>query len=87
MLEDRRLLATWSGDSPVGTVWSSSAVQHIVGDVRVPAGATLTIQLSTVVKFDNFAGLDLLVEGRLLASGHDGSADRFHVMARSQRLG
>ena len=63
------MLATWSGDIPNGTVWTNTEVQQIVGDVRVPAGATLTIQPGTMIKFNNFAGIDLLIEGRLLASG------------------
>ena len=69
LLEDRRMLATWSGDIPDGTVWTNTEVQQIVGDARIPAGATLTIQPGTMVKFNVFAGIDLLVEGRLLASG------------------
>ena len=69
LLEDRRMLATWSGDIPNGTVWTNTEVQQIIGDARVPPGATLTIQPGTMVKFNEFAGIDLLVEGRLLASG------------------
>ncbi len=68
-LEDRRMLASWSGDIPNGTVWTSNEVQRIVGDVRVPAGATLTIQAGTIVKFNEFASYDILVEGRILANG------------------
>ncbi len=63
------MLAIWSGDIPNGTVWTNTEVQQIIGDARVPAGATLTIQPGTMVKFNEFAGIDLLVEGRLLARG------------------
>ncbi len=68
-LEVRRLLATWSGDIPNGTVWSNTEVQRIVGNVRVPAGATLAIEPGTIVKVNEFAGFSINVEGTLLADG------------------
>jgi hypothetical protein len=71
-LEARRLLANWSGDIPNGTVWSNSEVQRIVGDARVPAGATLTIEPGTIVKFNEFSAIDLFVEGTLIADGTAG---------------
>ncbi len=68
-LEYRQVLATWSGDIPNGTIWSNTEVQQLVGDVRVPAGATLTIEPGKMIKVNTFAGIDLVVEGRLLAVG------------------
>ena len=62
-LEDRRVLATWSGDIPNGTVWTNTEVQRITGDVRVPVGSTLTIQPGTVIKVNDFAALGMDVEG------------------------
>src|SRR5438067_1438014 len=68
-LEPRQMLATWSGDIPDGTVWTSAQVQQIAGNVHIPAGATLTIQPGTVVKFNAFQNLNLKVDGTLLAPG------------------
>ncbi len=68
-LEDRRLLAVWSGDIPDGTVWTNAETHQITGTVRVPAGATLTVQAGAMVKFNIFAGFALNVEGRLLVQG------------------
>ena len=67
-LERRCLLATWSGDIPDGTVFTPNEVQIISNTARVPAGATLTIQPGTVIKFGFFA-VELRVEGTLNASG------------------
>lgn len=69
LLEDRRVLSSWSGDISNGTVWSNTEVQRIVGTVRVPAGVTLTIQPGTVIKFNDFAGFSLIVDGTMSAQG------------------
>src|SRR5665213_2145334 len=73
-LEDRVLLATWSGnvfDTTPGTpLWTNTAVQEITGNVDVPAGQTLTVQAGTVVKFDS--GTSLTVDGTLVAKGAPG---------------
>ncbi|HEV3344263.1 MAG TPA: right-handed parallel beta-helix repeat-containing protein, partial [Pirellulales bacterium] len=70
-LEQRLLLTNnWSGTIPNGTVWDNSQVQQITGNVDIPAGATLTIQPGTVVKFDN--GTTMTVDGTLNASGTSG---------------
>jgi hypothetical protein len=67
-LEQRLLLTNnWSGVIPNGTVWDNSQVQQITGNVDIPAGATLTIQPGTVVKFDN--GTTMTVDGTLNAQG------------------
>ncbi|HUP81672.1 MAG TPA: hypothetical protein VM260_24180, partial [Pirellula sp.] len=69
LLEDRRVLANWSGDIPNGTIWSNTEIQRIVGTVRVPAGSTLTILPGTIVKTNVFAGFSINVEGTLIADG------------------
>jgi hypothetical protein len=66
------MLASWTGDIPSGTVWTNTEVQRIVGNVRIPAGATLTIQPGTVVKFNDFQSLGMTVEGTLLSQGTAG---------------
>ena len=66
-LEDRRLLANWSGDIPDGTVWGSAEVQRITGSVRVPAGAELTIQPGAIIKFNS--SYNLIVDGSVDARG------------------
>ena len=71
-LEERLVLANWSGDLPNGTVWLAGEVQRLVGDVRIPVGSTLTIQPGAVIKFDNYS-VDMVVEGTLLAPGTSGS--------------
>src|SRR4051812_4001677 len=68
-LEKRELLATWSGDILDGTVWSNTEVQEITGNVHIPAGATLTIQPGTVVKFDTYHDWKFDVDGLLVAQG------------------
>jgi hypothetical protein len=78
-LEDRILLATWSGnvfDATPGTpLWTNTAVQEITGNVAVPTGQTLTVQAGTVVKFD--AGTSLTVDGTLVAQGTPGQTIYF----------
>src|SRR4051812_41089888 len=69
LLEDRLMLADWSGEIPNGTIWTSSAVQRVVGSAHVAAGATLTIEPGTIVKFNDFAGVALVVDGTLVADG------------------
>src|SRR5688572_8591691 len=44
------LAANWSGDIPNGTIWPTGQVQIADADIRVPPGATLTIQAGAVVK-------------------------------------
>src|SRR5438094_6169513 len=67
-LEDRQMMATWSGDIPDGTVWSSG-VQEVIGNAHIPAGATLTIQPGAIVKFTEAGDFSLKVDGTLLAQG------------------
>jgi len=67
----------WSGDIPDGTVWSGGDVHRVVGDVRVPQGATLTIQPGAIVQFNSGIAADLLVEGTLDADGTAASAILF----------
>jgi hypothetical protein len=68
-LEERCLLADWSGDIPNGTVWPAGEVQRIVNDVRVPAGATLTIEPGAIVKFNCCFFATMVVDGTLTADG------------------
>lgn len=72
VLEDRRLLASWSGDvfdtAPGVPRWTNDEVQHVTGDVRVPAGKTLTIQPGTIIQF-NYGDFRLTVDGTLNAAG------------------
>ncbi len=72
-LEDRVLLATWSGDIPNGTVWPAGQVQQITGDVHIPLGSTLTIQQGAVIKFNDNSDIDFNVDGTLLAQGTVGA--------------
>lgn len=67
-LEDRRVLATWSGALPGDTTWDNSEVHEIVGDVTVPSGTTLTIDPGAIVKFHS-TGTELYVDGMLDAQG------------------
>ncbi len=66
---------TWTGDIANGTVWGSGMVQRITGNIRVPAGSTLTIQPGAIVKFN--AGTQLKVEGTLNAVGTEASPIHF----------
>ncbi|PHR93446.1 MAG: hypothetical protein COA78_32950 [Blastopirellula sp.] len=67
-LEERVMLADWSGAIIVDTVWTNDEVQVLTGDVTVAAGVTLTINPGTVVKALTTA-TDLKVNGTLLADG------------------
>ncbi len=67
VLEDRVLLASWSGTIPDGTLFSNSEVQRITGDATVAASSTLTIEPGTVVQFDS--GRSLTISGTLIADG------------------
>ena len=67
-LEDRRLLASWSGDITTNTTWVNTEVQEITDDVTVAAGATLTIEPGTIVKFHH-SNADLFIDGALNAQG------------------
>lgn len=73
-LENRQLLAAWSGDvfdpAPGTPLWTNTEVQQITGDVHVPSGKTLTIQPGTVVQFNS--GTNLTVDGTLIALGSAG---------------
>ena len=70
-LEDRRLLASWSGTLNADTTWANTEVHEITNDVTVAAGATLTIQPGTIVKFHH-GNADLFVNGTLDAQGTAG---------------
>ena len=69
-LEDRRVMAVidWTGDIPDGTVWRSGDVQRIVGQVRIPAGSTVTAEPGTIVKFNHFT-FNLTISGTFNAAG------------------
>lgn len=75
-LEDRCLLASWTGDLPNGTHWTNSEVQILTADVHIPAGSTLTIDPGTVIKFAN-PSVDLTVDGKVLAQGTEGAPITF----------
>jgi RHS repeat-associated protein len=75
-LEDRCLLANWSGDLPNGTHWSNSEVQVLTGNVNIPAGATLTIDPGTVIKFADYH-FSMTVQGKVLAQGTAGAPITF----------
>lgn len=72
-LERRQLLATVSGELPVGVqVWmAAEGPYHVVGDLTVPADSTLRIEPGTQVFIDE--GVEINVRGRLIAQG---DADR-----------
>ncbi len=65
-LEDRRVLATWATDITTDTTWTNDEVQHVVADIAVLPGVTLTIEPGTMVQF---SGLGLNVQGTLHADG------------------
>jgi parallel beta-helix repeat protein len=67
-LEERCLLATWSGDIPNGTVWPAGQIQVINGEVKVQAGDTLTIQPGAIIKLDAYYR-NFTVDGTVLAQG------------------
>lgn len=67
------MLADWSGDLPDGTIWSNTEVQRIVGNVRVPAGATLTIEPGAIVKVNPGWGFVITVEGTIVGQGTSGA--------------
>ncbi len=79
-LEERVVLATWTGDIPNGTVWATGQVQQIIGNVHIPAGSTLTIQPGAVVKFNDFANFSLTVDGTLNAQGTAGQPIYFTTL-------
>ncbi|MEG9227733.1 S-layer homology domain-containing protein [Aeromicrobium sp. Sec7.5] len=60
---------TVSGTISADTVWGPDKAQvyRVTGDLTVAAGATLTLQAGTVVKFQQ--GRTILVEGNLTANG------------------
>lgn len=58
-----------TGQASDGTVWPGGDVQRLTADVRVPQGATLTIQPGAIIQVNPFAGIDLAVEGKLDARG------------------
>ncbi len=70
-LEDRRVLASWSGTLTTNTTWTNNEVQEVTGDLIVAAGVTLTVNPGTIVKFNNSL-TDLRVEGILSAVGTAG---------------
>ena len=57
---------TYSGTLSGNQTWDSTAVRIITGDLDIPAGATLTIQAGTVIKFNS---ANLIVDGTLNAQG------------------
>ena len=69
-LEDRCLLANWSGTLPAGTVWGATPgeVEVATATVDVPAGATLTILEGAIVKFQG-STTRLSVAGTVQALG------------------
>ena len=67
-LEDRRLLAVWSGTLNSDTTWTNAEVQEVSNDLRVATGVTLTVEPGTVVKFHH-ANAHLFVDGTLDAQG------------------
>ncbi|MFO0818661.1 MAG: RHS repeat-associated core domain-containing protein [Pirellulales bacterium] len=72
-LETRQLLATWSGDIFDTTDGvprlTNSEVHRVTGNIRVPAGKTLTIEPGTIIQFNS--GTSLTVDGILKAVGTD----------------
>ena len=67
-LEDRRVLASWSGTLSGDTTWTSAEVQEITNDLRVANGVTLTVEPGTIVKFHH-SNVHLFVDGTLDAQG------------------
>ena len=58
-----------SGILSADEMWLGSLVHHVIGDVTVPNGVTLTIGAGAVVKFDAYKGLVLQPGGHLIARG------------------
>lgn len=84
-LEERLVLANWSGDITADTTWSSGEVQHVVGNVHVAQGATLTVEPGTVIQFNG--GTSLTVDGTLKAQGTSGQPIFFTSVRDNSPLG
>ena len=67
-LEDRRVLATWSGTLSADTTWSNDEVQQVTGNLTVAPDVTLTVEPGTIVKFQR-VDVSLFVNGTLDAQG------------------
>src|SRR5678815_3438594 len=58
-----------SGNIVDGSTWTDGNIYQIIADARVPLGAALTIQAGAIVKFNEFAGVDLQIDGTVNAIG------------------
>ncbi|WP_197231366.1 right-handed parallel beta-helix repeat-containing protein [Novipirellula artificiosorum] len=67
-LEERALLASWSGTLTSDTTWTNGEVHQITDDLQVAADVTLTIAPGAIVKFRH-ANVELFVDGTLHAEG------------------
>ncbi len=67
-LEDRRVLASWSGTLAADTTWTNAEVQQVTGNLRIPSDVTLTVEPGTIVKFQH-SSVQLYVDGTLDAPG------------------
>ena len=89
LLECRVVPATWSGDvfdaAPGVPLWTNNEVQVVTGDVRVPAGKTLTVQPGTVVQFAR--NVSLFVDGTLTAVGTAGQTITFTSAGDNSPIG
>ncbi|MGA1823403.1 MAG: NosD domain-containing protein [bacterium] len=59
--------ATTTGTLTEDEIWAGTV--EITGDVIVPSGITLTVEPGTVIEFVSGEGLELIVEGTLIAEG------------------
>ncbi|MGA1825398.1 MAG: cohesin domain-containing protein [bacterium] len=62
------ICATTTGTLTEDEIWVGTV--EITGDVIVPSGITLTIDPGTVIEFISGEGLELIVEGALIAEGN-----------------
>jgi thermitase len=74
-----------SGAIGGNTTWVSDTIYMVTSDLLVPAGITLTIQAGTSVMFQD--GVDLVIEGALIADGSDNSPIVFTSASTDPSMG
>ena len=64
------MLTTHTGTISANQIWRSVQCHHVIGNITVEAGATLTIEPGAVVKFADLAGIVIQSGGTLTAEGN-----------------
>lgn len=63
----------------VSGIWKRGSVQHITGDIIIPAGQSLTIEEGVTVIMDALAKPEIIVKGNLYAEGSPAFPIKFTV--------